>query len=281
MIASRKTIAAAHLIGISQPAISRAIASLEQRVGRQLFRRDGGRLVPTADAFALEEQAAAVFSALDRLGAWHKPSEENRLLRVVASPTLAQHLLPGFISAMRREEASLAFAIDVCTSAEVLAAVADRRADLGLLDMSFGHPAVRAEMIRSSEAHVLMPEEHPLAAQAEITVQDLADVPLILLPHRFASRGEIDRSFEAAGVRPNIVAEVSVSAVAAELVRRRLGLSIFNPFPIAEQAAPGTVWRPFRPSIAYRTYILFPASGGTEPAARRFADLILRETATG
>ncbi|MGL4728003.1 MAG: LysR family transcriptional regulator, partial [Bosea sp. (in: a-proteobacteria)] len=67
MIASRKTIAAAHLLGISQPAVSRAIASLEARIGRSLFSRDGGRLTPTADAFALEAEAGTIFDALDRL----------------------------------------------------------------------------------------------------------------------------------------------------------------------------------------------------------------------
>jgi DNA-binding transcriptional LysR family regulator len=277
MIASRKTIAAATMLGISQPAVSRAIASLEARIGRTLFSRDGGRLAPTADAFALEAEAGEIFAALERLSRWPDGAHGRTLLRIASSPTLAQLLLTGFIARMRIAEPSLTYSVEICTGTDVLAAVADRRVDLGLLDMPVGHPAIRAETIREAHVHVLMPEDHPLAALPAISASDLADVPLILLPHRFAARGEIDKSFQRAGVRPNMVAEVSVTAFAAELVRQGLGLSIFNPFPLAMTAIPGTVWRPFHPMIQYRTYLLFPATGGVDPAARRFADMMARD----
>lgn len=279
MIASRKTIAAAHLLGVSQPAVSRAIASLEARTGRALFTRDGGRLVPTADAFALESEAGSIFEALDRLSQWPERNEGRTLLRIAASPTLAHLVLAGFLARIRATEPALSFSVEICTGTDVLAHVADRRADLGLLDMPFGHPGIRAEVIREAEVHCLIPQEHPLAALPVVTAADLADVPLILLPHRFAARGEIDKGFQSAGVRPNIVAEVSVTSFAAELVKRGLGISIFNPFPLAMEPIPGTVWRPYRPAILYRTYLLFPATGGIRPAARRFADLMSREMA--
>jgi DNA-binding transcriptional LysR family regulator len=274
MIASRKTIAAATLLGISQPAVSRAIASLEERVGRSLFRRDGGRLVPTADAFALEAEASEIFAALERLSLWPDGAHGRTQLKIASSPTLAQLLLARFVARMRMVEPATTFSVEICTGTEVLAAVADRRVDFGLLDMPVGHPAIRAEVIREAEVHVLMPEGHPLAALPAITASDLANEPLILLPHRFVARGEIDRSFQRAGVKPNMVAEVSVTAFAAELVRQGLGLSIFNPFPLALEPIPGTVWRPFHPAIQYRTYLLFPSAGGIHPAARRFADLM-------
>ncbi|WP_291634202.1 LysR family transcriptional regulator, partial [Bosea sp. (in: a-proteobacteria)] len=70
MIATRKTVAAAQMLGISQPAVSRALAALEAHVGRPLFMREGGRLVPTGDAFALEAEAQPIFDALERLAGW-------------------------------------------------------------------------------------------------------------------------------------------------------------------------------------------------------------------
>ncbi|MGL4728368.1 MAG: LysR substrate-binding domain-containing protein [Bosea sp. (in: a-proteobacteria)] len=219
---------------------------------------------------------AARYSAA-RLTHWPHRTEGRTLLKIAASPTLAQLVLTGFIAKMRDIEPSLTYSVEICTGTDVLAAVADRRTDLGLLDMPVGHPAIRAEIIREADVHVLMPEDHPLAALPAISATDLADVPLILLPHRFAARGQIDKCFQRAGVRPNMVAEVSVTAFAAELVRLGLGLSIFNPFPLAMTPIPGTVWRPFHPAISYRTYLLFPASGGIDPAARRFADLLVRD----
>ncbi|HRE22024.1 MAG TPA: LysR family transcriptional regulator, partial [Rhabdaerophilum sp.] len=61
LIAYGKATAAARKLGISQPAVSRAIHQLEKRTGLVLFRREGGRLVPTADALALHKESEAIF----------------------------------------------------------------------------------------------------------------------------------------------------------------------------------------------------------------------------
>ena len=62
-----KTTAAARQLGISQPAVSRALAQLEARKGEMLFRRDGNRLVPTAEALALDRELEPMFEVLARL----------------------------------------------------------------------------------------------------------------------------------------------------------------------------------------------------------------------
>jgi DNA-binding transcriptional LysR family regulator len=277
MIASRKTIAAAHLLGVSQPAISRAIASLEARIGRALFLRDGGRLVPTADAFALESETSVIFDVMARLTNWTGQSDNRKILRIDAPPTLAHYVLTHFVARMHQLEPGLRFAVEIGTGNDVLAAVAERRADLGLVDMPAIHAGIRAEVIREAIGHVLMPENHPLTALKQITAQDLADRPLIMLARRFSVRSEVDRGFQRAGLTPLIAAEVSTSALATDLVRAGIGLAIFNPFPLSLRPMPGLVWRPYSPSIPYRTCLLFPASGSVLPAARRFADLMQAE----
>src|SRR4051812_9346970 len=69
MVASGKTTQAARDLGTSQPSISRAIASLEARLGHPLFTRRNGRLVATAEALALEARATVIFDLLDQLAA--------------------------------------------------------------------------------------------------------------------------------------------------------------------------------------------------------------------
>jgi DNA-binding transcriptional LysR family regulator len=277
MIASRKTIAAAHQLGVSQPAVSRAIASLEARVGRALFLRDGGRLAPTADAFALEAEAAVIFGALERLTNWSGHSDVSTTIRIAAAPTLAQYVLTRFVKRMSEIEPGLRFNVEIGTGNDVMAAVAERRADLGLVDLPATHAGIRAEVLREARGHVLMPEGHRLAQLSEVTAQDLAGEELIMLARRFSVRGEVDRAFQKAGLVPNIVAEVSTSSFASDLVRIGVGLAIFNPFPLTLKAMDGLIWRPYAPSIPYRTCLLFPVAGAVLPAARRFADLMLLE----
>ncbi len=274
MIATRKTVAAATALGISQPAVSRAIASLELRVGRMLFTRDGGRLVPTSDAFALEAEAAPIFAGLERLATWPNGPVRAGVLKIAASPTLAQFLLPHAVAQFRELEPDITVQVEIGTGASVIASGADRAADLGLVDILPVHPGVRAEPLRESIAHLLMPEDHPLAAHSRITPRELAGEPLIALARRFPSRFEVDKAFSDLGLKPRIVAEAATSAFVAALVRTRVGVALLNPFPLTLGGLQGLAVRPFDPVISYRTMLLFPASGPAMPAARRFADML-------
>lgn len=278
LIATRKTVAAAHALGVSQPAISRAIASLEQRVGRSLFVRDGGRLRPTADAYALEREGRAILDALDALGRG-RDGAEGGVVRIVASPTLAQYLLPDLLDALRRRQPSILPQIEIGTGTAVVAAVADRLADIGLVDSPSPHPAVRAEPLREANAHCIIPEDHPLAARERIEPPDLDGQALIALARRFASRVQVDRIFATAGVRPNVVAEVSTSAFAVQLVRQGLGFALLNPFPMSIGGLAGLAARPFHPAVTYTTMLLFPAFGAVSPVARALADALKAEQA--
>jgi DNA-binding transcriptional LysR family regulator len=274
LIRSRKTTSAAASLGISQPAVSRAIASLEERVGRPLFAREGGRLIPNADAFALDEEARPIFAAMDRISAWPDGAMRPGMLRVAASPTLAHFLLPDVVARFQSLEPALTVHVEIGTGSMVIAAVADRIADLGLVDAPSSHPGVRAEPVREEIAHCLMRADHPLAAKPTISVTDLAGEAMIALARRFPSRIEAERLFASAGVVPRIVAEATTSAFAAELVRRGVGVALINPFPLDCGGLGGLVARPFTPAIRYTTMLLFGVDGPASPAARRFADAL-------
>lgn len=275
MIVTRKTVAAAQMLGISQPAVSRALASLEARLGRALFTREGGRLVPSAEAFALEAQAQPIFSALEALAVWPPAPVQAATLRIVVAPTLAQFVLPRALALFALAEPDVAVHVEICPSADVIAQVADRAADLGLVDVPAAHPGVRGRVMREAVAHVLMPADHALAGREEIAPRDLLDIPLIAVARRFPARIEADRVFAAAGVAPRIVAEGATAIFVAELVRSGVGLALLNPFPLTLGGLAGLAARRFTPAIAYRTQLLFPSTGPTAPAPRRFAELLL------
>lgn len=275
MIATRKTVAAAQMLGISQPAVSRALAALEAHVGRPLFRREGGRLVPTGDAFALEAEAQPLFAALERLAIWPGQIALASVLRIATPPTLAQFVLPPVLARFRQQEPDVVVNVEIDTSSTVITQVADRAADLGLVDMSAPHPGVHGEVIREAVAHVLMPEDHLLTARDVIGPRDLAEEPIIALTRRFTERIEVERAFADAGVALRLVAEGTTAVFVAEMVRQRVGLALLNPFPLTLGGTQGLVARRFAPAIAYRTLLLFPSAGPVAPAARRFADLLI------
>ncbi len=280
VIATRKTTAAAQRLGVSQPAVSRAIGALEARLGRDLFRRDGGRLVPTADAYALDAEAAPIFAALARLESWPRMPAPASLLRVISAPTLTHGFLAPLVARFLALEPETRVQMEIGRATDAVAAVADGSADLGVSDLPIVHAGVRAEPFRSSIAHVMLPAGHRLAGEPRIGPADLEREALVVVTRRFSARARVERAFADRGVEPRIVVEAGTVQFLAEMVRAGIGLAVVNPFPIAATAGEGLVFRPFEPAIAYETGFLFPAAGSDPPVARRFADFVRREGAT-
>lgn len=279
LIATGKTTAAGQRLGISQPAVSRAVAALEERVGRVLFSRDGGRLVPTADALALEAEAAPILAGLARLENWPRAPRAQSLLRISAAPTVAHHFLAPLLARFVAAEPETRVVVEIGRGGDVLAAVAAGSVDvgIGMLETPVAHLGVRAEPFRRSKAKCIMWPDHRLARLPVVRPIDIGSEPLIVVTRRFAARALFDRAFTDVGIEPNIVAEATTSTFVMEMVRSRAGISVLNPFPMSLSDDPSFVYRPFLPEITYEMAFLLPATGAAPPAARRFVDLVRAE----
>lgn len=270
-----KTTAAARKLGISQPAVSRAIHQLEQRTELTLFRREGGRLLPTAEALALYQESEPIFLTLERLerARW-RPEEANPVLRIAAPPTLAHWFLHDLLAKFSRHEPETRIQIEIGSGPDVVTMVANGNMDLGVVDSGQNHMSVRFVAFRSSDAHATIPADSPLALRKEITPHDLDRVPFIALVRRFPSRTQLDRLFLGADVEPIIKIEVSTAVAAYEFVRAGIGVAIINPFPMSLQHHTDVVFRPFRPTIAYETSFVLPSMTPPSAVARRFIDFV-------
>lgn len=270
VIDARKTTAAATRLGISQPAVSRALANLEERLGRVLFERDGGRLVPTAEALALNGELDPIFDGLARIAQrqWQTPQGET--LRVAAPPTFAQTWVQPVLTGFLKLNPRLKTFVEISSTNQVIASVAERTADVGIVDSAVSHAGVRLLPLRSSRAVCLLPAGHPLSARDLVGPADLAGEPFIALTRRHSARSAIDRMFLDAGIEPTIVLETSTTLSAAEFVRAGLGVALVNAFPIASLVGEGIRSRPFLPAITYQSSFVVDANLPPPEPARRF-----------
>jgi DNA-binding transcriptional LysR family regulator len=275
VISYGKATAAAKKLGISQPAVSRAIHQLEERTGLNLFRREGGRLLPTAEALALHQESEPIFLTFERLErvSW-RPEDATPILRVAAPPTLAQWFLHPLLGAFFRQEADTRIYVEIGSGPEVVTMMANGNMDLGLVDAGPQHAGVRYLAFRASQAHAVLPASSPLAKRPFLTPQDLHEQPFIALARRFPSRTTLERLFLSAGVMPRIQMEVSTAVAAYEFVRAGVGITIINPFPMSLRQDPEIRFIPFRPGIAYETSFVLPSMSPPSAVARRFIDFV-------
>ncbi len=268
LMESGTTSKAAVRLGLSQSAVSRSISSLEARLGRLLFERDGGRLRPTSEASRLNKRLDPLFEALDRIDGPPEPAQES--LRLIAPPTYAHRFLVHHIATFLTANPHFFVSLEVASSEEVIRSIQEQRFDLGLTGVEMSREGVALTPYRVSTAVCAIPEGHPLAELETIRPQDLHGHRLIALTRRHARRAQLDKVLTNVRSVPHIVAEASTSFAAVDLVREGLGVTVVNPFPVAQYRSGDVAFRLFASPIKYNSYFVTPEHAPTPAIARAF-----------
>ena len=267
------TTAARHL-GISQPAVSRTLALLEERSGRTFFTRSGTQLMPTAEAMQLFAASEGVFEALTRIEEfrWLEPEEER--LTIVAAPTLAHCLLPVVVSRFHKAHPHISVSVDIVTTVDVVSMIASDQAQVGIAEVPEGDWGVRKHPFRRSHLAVATGRDHKWASRATVRSEEIGNEPLIVLLKRNPFRTMLDRLLWREGNLPNIVMETADVLSAVEHVQQGLGVAIVNPFPVMLSTGRKVHYARLEPSLTYETSMLTNPSRRLSPGAQRFMETL-------
>ena len=268
MMEGNTTASAARRLGLSQSAVSRSLTNLEARIGTTLFERESGRLVPTSAAVRLNSRLDALFQALDSIDGPAETPREN--LRLIAPPTFANQFIVGHMASFIKTHPDAFISLEIAISPEVVAGVQADNYDLGIVGVEPTRAGAKLIPFRKAAAAVVMSPDHPLAAQEVIRPMDLDGENLIGFNYRHARRAQLDKLLLEVRAYPKVVAEVSSSTAAIDLVRLGVGLAVVNPFPSVQTTSDGVVFRPFASAISYQTYFVAPDHRPLSQTARHF-----------
>lgn len=251
---------AADFLGISQPAVSRAIGRLAKSTRLTLFRQVGGRLVPTPEALSLHEEVQRAFVGLDQLRAKAAMIREFGAggLRLACYPALGLSFAPKAIQLYRAKERAGHVTLLIAGSNAVRDMVASGQADVGLAADEIDVSRVSTQPFMSSSAVCVMPEGHRLASQAIVTANDLTGEPFIALSPDDTVRRRIDRFFEDANLQMRTVVETQYSEVVCNLALEGVGIGVANAvtYKASRFEQRGLAARPFLPDVAFRALLL-------------------------
>ncbi|GAA4392938.1 hydrogen peroxide-inducible genes activator [Tsukamurella soli] len=175
--------AAAARLGISQPTLSQALSALESGLGVQLVERSTRKVLITEAGTALLDQAAAIVASAEDLvlSASGLTGELRGSLRLGLIPTVAPYRLPALLAELRARVPELAVTVVEDQTARLVDALRAGRIDAAVIAL----PALRSGLVEAplyDEDFVLVvPAGHPLAGRADLTPDDLTDLPLLLL----------------------------------------------------------------------------------------------------
>lgn len=217
--------AAAH--GISQPSASARLARLERRLGVPVLRRStrGSTLTPAGEAVVT--WARGVVDAAHTLtdGVLTLRADRSARLRVAASLTVAEYLLPPWLLALRRHNPGLDVAATVANSRDVCAAVREGRADLGFVETPDVPGDLSARQVGTDRLALVVAADYPLARRrGRLHARDLPGLPLLLREPGSGTRDTFLAALAAAfGDRPLLPHATELGSTATILATARAG----------------------------------------------------------
>lgn len=238
---------AAKALHTSQPGISKAIIELEEELGVEIFARHGKRLKritePGQHILKSIDIIQREVANLKRIGEQFS-KEDHGTLSIAATHTEARYVLPEKVAQLRVRYPRLHISLHQGTPQQVADLLLSEMAVIGLATESLADYPELVTLPCYDWQHVLVtPADHALARQSQISLEDLAKLPLVTYHPAFTGRIKVDHAFAQRRLHPNIVLEAIDSDVITTYVAHRLGVGIVAEMAMHD-ARPGLASRP-------------------------------------
>src|SRR5215216_797175 len=194
---------AAERLGVTQPAVSLQIRSLEQRLGRQLLDRSGRRVEPTEAGLRLYASAQRLLALEEQLLQDVAGADEGELagtLDLGASTGPGGAVVPVLLCQFQELHQGLRVRLAVSDTQTVVDQVAERELELGVVGAAPRHRGVVFEPFFRDEVVLACPPGHRFAGRS-VSLEELREEPLIVMQEGAGVRQVIEDELRRAGSR--------------------------------------------------------------------------------
>jgi DNA-binding transcriptional LysR family regulator len=237
---------AAERLGVTQPAVSLQVRSLEKRLGRQLLDRSGRRVEPTEAGLALYRGAQRLLAVEGQLLEELEAGEDGELggtLEVGASTGPGSTVVPVLLGEFQRRNPSVAISLSISDTQTVVDRVAERELELGVVGAARRHRGVVFEPLFRDEVVLVCPPDHRFAGRT-VSLDELREEPLIVMQQGAGVRQVIEDELRQAGTRlrdlePKL--ELGLQESARSAVAAGYGVTFISRAAIEADLAAGTL----------------------------------------
>ena len=222
--------AAAERLYTSQPGISKQIRLLEDELGVQIFERTGKQLTGTTLAGqAIIEQAEHTLSCVERIRQvareFSDPQRGN--LSIATTHTQARYVLPEIIRTFRLRYPKVNLQMHQGNPEQISDLAASGAVDFAIATeaMEYFEDLVMMPCYRWNRA-IVTPCDHPLRENTPLTLEAVANYPILTYVFGFTGRSNLDKAFKSKGLKTNVVFMATDADVIKTYVRLGLGVGI-------------------------------------------------------
>lgn len=235
--------ATAKEVFITQSAVSHSMRALENELGCRLLNRVGKKTTLTLEGEQLLRHAQKIISdmmaaraSLDRLGKWG----ETRL-RIGASLSACQHLLPGILREFKQAHPKCRVSLEPGDSPALAEAVRDQRIDLALALTPQREPALDFEPLFTDELMFIVDPQHPWVDAGGVARPQIAQQNFILYSRASQTFRAVENYFRDEGIALNATMELGSIETIKELVKIGLGISVLATWIAQPELKAGTL----------------------------------------
>ncbi|SDW18164.1 LysR family transcriptional regulator [Paenibacillus sp. CF384] len=199
---------AAQELHVTQPSVSYAIKQMEDAMGVQLFHRLSKGVELTAEGQALLDYVEQSFSMLDSAQKHLHNLKQLHAgeIRIGASDSLIKHLLLPHLNTFHREHPGIRIRLSHGKTPDITRRLLDGEIDCAMLHLPIQNPQLLIHTMATIEDCFVVGVDYKELTERTLSIQELADLPLILLSPGSSTRNFVDQWFAAKGVmvRPDI-----------------------------------------------------------------------------
>lgn len=258
---------AAAELRVAQPALSRTIARLEAELGTPLFDR-AGRLRLNNTGLVFRDYVERALGELEagRRAVGEAASGGAGSVRLASETFLP---LTGPIAAFKSAHPEVDVRLHQMAPTEMEQALRTDEVDLCLASQPVSAPRIASTVVHVEQVWLATPPGHRLAAESQVTIEDLADEPFVITRPGQWQRLLLDWLFSDRNLKPRIVCEIDETAATYMFVSSGLGLSIFPEIGRHTRLEGDVGWVAIDHPHATRTLSLHWVSDDRLPAAAR------------
>lgn len=258
-------------VGLTQPAVSRAIVELERSLGLRLLDRTTREVALTEAGRSL---AARLDRALDELDATLADvaglaDADGGKVRVASSPTLSAYLMPACIATCAREAPRVRFLLLDRIQHDVLESVRGGEVDFGVVVEPPEVDDLHCEPVLHDPFVLVVPTGHRLARATSVRWKALDGAALVLLDASSGSRRYVDDALARHGADCKVEQELAHPTTVFQMVEAGIGLTVMPRLAVPPGGLHGLQVRPLLPRLERTVMLVRRNDRALSPVADR------------